>query len=274
MNKRQMTQPSQAARVLVVDDELHVRSALAHSLRIVGYEAEGAESGEQALEMLSRTAYDVMVLDLRMPGMQGVEVMQRTHQIHPDLLVIVLTGNASLESAITAVKCGAVDYLLKPTSVHDVANAVTRVLKEHTETLRRELIQTMNHALDTLNRSELTVQSQPHPSHNRFLEAGPITLDQERNIAIINTIPPHTTELTETETAILAYLIQRPEDPASCYDIALSALDYDVNKLEAQSIIRPHISRLRRKLNAGAEQLFLIRTVRGKGYVFSPGKNR
>jgi DNA-binding response OmpR family regulator len=274
MNLGQTTDPSRAARVLVVDDELHVRSALAHSLRIVGYEAEEAESGEQALEMLSRTAYDVMVLDLRMPGMQGIEVMERTHQIHPDLLVIVLTGNASLESAITAVKCGAVDYLLKPTSVHDVASAVTRALKDHTETLRRELIQTMNRALDSLSQGQSPGQSHQPAPHERFLKAGLVTLDQARNIVVINTTIPHTAELTETEAAVLSYLMERPEEAVSCYEIAHSALSYGVDKLEAQSIIRPHISRLRQKLDTGAEKLDLIRTVRGKGYFFSPGEGK
>jgi DNA-binding response OmpR family regulator len=273
MNSRQSTQESRVARVLVVDDELHVRSALAHSLRIVGYEAEEAESGQQALEMVSRSAYDVMVLDLIMPGMHGIEVMQRLHQIHPNLLVIVLTGNATLESAIAAVKCGAVDYLLKPTSVHHVASAVTRALEEHTETLRRELIHTMNRTLDTLKRGESPAKPHLLPPHDRFLKAGLVTLDQERYIVIINTSPPHTTELTETEAAILSHLMERPEEAASCHEIALSALGYDVDKLEAESIIRPHISRLRRKLDSGTKQLNLICTVRGKGYFFAPAES-
>ncbi|MBU0703722.1 MAG: response regulator, partial [Chloroflexi bacterium] len=111
-------------RVLVVDDETHVRSALARSLALLGYRADEAASGHHALAMLERTPYDAMVLDIRMPGMDGVEIMRRVHHVYPDLHIIVLTGHATLESAIVAVKSNAADYLLKPASVYDIAAAI------------------------------------------------------------------------------------------------------------------------------------------------------
>ncbi|HEC35279.1 MAG TPA: response regulator, partial [Anaerolineae bacterium] len=112
------------ARVLVVDDERRLRSALVSSLSLLGYQVDQAASGQQALEMLRQRSYDLMLLDIRMPGMDGIEVMHRVRQVCPGLVIIVLTGHASLESAITAVKCDAADYLLKPIGLSALADAV------------------------------------------------------------------------------------------------------------------------------------------------------
>ena len=117
----------QPARVLVVDDELLIRSGLAQALSLSGYAADVADCGEQALAKLALASYDVMVLDLQMPGIHGVEVMHRAHAMWPQLSIIILTGHATLGSAISAVKSEAADYLLKPVSVHQVIETITRV---------------------------------------------------------------------------------------------------------------------------------------------------
>ena len=83
-----------------------------------------------ALAWLERASFDVLVVDMNMPGMGGVEVMQAARQHRPDLAIIVLTGHATLESAIAAVKSEAVDYLLKPVSVHDLKTAVNKALQD------------------------------------------------------------------------------------------------------------------------------------------------
>ncbi len=137
MTSQTVTPPVPGALVLVVDDEPNVCSALTRSLTLSGYRADAASSGHQALGLLQRTPYDLMLLDLRMPGMDGVEVMQRAREVRPDLLIIVLTGHATLESAITAVESHATDYLLKPVSLHDVATAVATALLQRAKVLRR-----------------------------------------------------------------------------------------------------------------------------------------
>ena len=128
-----VTPPIPQARVLVVDDEAHVRSALTRSLTLLGYSADAAASGHQALEMLERAPYDAMVLDMCMPGMDGVEVVQRACQMCPGLIIVVLTGHAALESAISAVKSHVADCLLKPASVHDIAAVIGDALQQRTQ---------------------------------------------------------------------------------------------------------------------------------------------
>ena len=265
--------PIPEARVLVVDDELHVCSALARSLTLMGYRADEANSGREALEMLERTAYDVMVLDIRMPGMDGVEVMRRAHQVRPDLLIIVLTGHATLESAITAVKVGAVEYLRKPASVHEIAAVTADALQRRAEKLRRQhLLRVMGQALDEMHGIEATAEPPPTPSLERFLRAGPVTLDREKHQVVVvgdYETGSSSAELTATEVALLAYLMQRPGTVLSCRELAQAVLSYDVSEREAQNIVRPHISRLRKKVEPIPPHR-LIRTVIGKGYVFSP----
>lgn len=272
--------PIPEARVLVVDDELHVCSALARSLTLMGYRADEANSGREALGMLERTSYDVMVLDIRMPGMDGIEVMRRAHQMRPDLLVIVLTGHATLESAITAVKIGAVEYLRKPASVHEIAAVTADALQRRAEKLRRQhLLRVMGQALDEMHGIETemrgvetTAESPPTSSLERFLRVGPVTLDREKHEVTVvrdGEMGGSSAELTATEVALLAHLMQCPGTVLSCRELAQTVLSYDVSEIEAQNIVRPHISRLRKKVDPTPPHR-LIRTVISKGYVFSP----
>jgi DNA-binding response OmpR family regulator len=237
------------ARVLVVDDETHVRSALARSLTLTGFSADEAASGHHALEMLERAPYDAMVLDIRMPGIDGVEVMSRACQLYPDLCIIILTGHATLESAIAAVKSHAADYLLKPASVHDIAAAIDCALQQR---VQKEQAQT--------------------PVLGRFPCAGPVTLDQERQLAIVATGDAGglMVKLTASESALLAQMIQHPNTTFSCRELTQTALGYNVSEQEARGIIRPHIFRLRKKIEPDPDRPRLIRTAPGKGYLFAP----
>jgi DNA-binding response OmpR family regulator len=259
--------PIPEARVLVVDDEPRIRSVVARSLTLQGYRVDEAGSGRQALKMLERTPYDLMVLDMLMPGMDGTEVMGHAHQVRPDLLIIVLTGHATLESAIAAVKSHAADYLLKPAGLQDIAAAVARALQQRAERLRREhLLELMGQTLDALRGVE--APGEP-PTLERFLRVGPVTLDCEKRLAVVGGTPARTVELTENETVILAYLMERPDQVISNRELARAALGYEVEKYEAPSIVRPHVFRLRHKLEADPAEPRLIRTVRGRGYLFA-----
>jgi len=246
------------ARVLVVDDELHVRLPLARSLALQGYHADNAASGSQALEMLRCTHYDVLVLDIRMPGMDGVEVMRHARQVCPDLLVVILTGHATLESAITAVKCGAVDYLLKPASVHDLAAAVAGALHQRAGKVRG---------------TETPLPSSPTPDSKHLLHVGPVTLDLERHtvaVARAGASDEDSVRLTASETALLLHLMQHPDVVFPCRELARAALGYGVSEQEARAIVCPHISRLRKKVESDPAHPCLIRTMPGNGYLFAP----
>ncbi len=101
-------------RILVVDDELIVRDSLKELLEDEGYSVDMAESGAVALERLSGQKYNLMLLDIKMPGMDGVTVLRKAKEEFPDLTVLMMTAYATVETAVEAMKIGAIDYLLKP----------------------------------------------------------------------------------------------------------------------------------------------------------------
>jgi DNA-binding NtrC family response regulator len=108
-------------RVLVVDDEVDFLETLVNRLRRRKLEAEGASSGEEALELMKGKHFDVVVLDIKMPrGLDGIETLREIRRIGPLTEVILLTGHASLETSIEGMKLGAFDYLLKPVKLEEL----------------------------------------------------------------------------------------------------------------------------------------------------------
>jgi two-component system nitrogen regulation response regulator NtrX len=141
----------QCKHILIVDDEPNVRAPLAHALSLEGYRIREASSGQEALRRLEQASYDLMILDMYMPGIGGVEVMQQARQRYPTLPIIILTGKATLESAITAVKVHAADYLLKPVGMRKLVATVREVLeRQATDKRQQELLQLIGHAFDEL----------------------------------------------------------------------------------------------------------------------------
>jgi DNA-binding NtrC family response regulator len=110
----------QGIRVLLVDDEEDFRKTLANRLGKRKFEVSEAPGGMEALDSLARQAFDVVVLDVRMPGMDGLEVLKRVKESHPLTEVIMLTGHASVESGIEGMRLGAFDYLMKPCDINDL----------------------------------------------------------------------------------------------------------------------------------------------------------
>ena len=112
--------------ILVVDDERPLRGLLVRILRGEGYQVLEAGGGEEALQLLERRAVHLVITDLRMPGMDGMEVLRRVHRTAPETLVVVLTAFGTINSAVEAMKLGAVDYLTKPLSSPDELRVVVR----------------------------------------------------------------------------------------------------------------------------------------------------
>lgn len=106
--------------VLLVDDEAEFRDLLEKRLRKRNLSLLSAGSGEEALEIVTREAVDVVVLDVRMPGMDGRETLREIKRLHPEVEVIMLTGQASVEVALEGMELGAFDYLLKPVSFDEL----------------------------------------------------------------------------------------------------------------------------------------------------------
>ena len=111
-------------RVLLVDDEEAFVEALGKRLNARGLRVDMSNSGEDAIAKAERRAFDVIVLDLAMPGMDGIETLKRLRKIDPDLQVILLTGHGSIEKAVEATKLGAMDFLQKPASLSDLLELI------------------------------------------------------------------------------------------------------------------------------------------------------
>jgi EAL domain-containing protein (putative c-di-GMP-specific phosphodiesterase class I) len=128
-------------RVLVIDDEPNLLEVFGDVLRDIGYEVETAGDARRALTLLSKGSFDVVVSDITMPYMTGVELLQAVHERDPDLPVVLVTGNPTLETAIQALERGAVQYLLKPVSIGALQGAVERALHlRRMANLRREAL--------------------------------------------------------------------------------------------------------------------------------------
>jgi two-component system response regulator HydG len=119
-------------RVLVADDEASARSGLASLLRDEGFEVVLAEDGTQALAKVEETAPDVLVTDLRMPGLDGIELLTKARAIHPDLIVVLMTAFADVETAVKAMQEGAEHYLTKPLQIEELVLVLRRALERRT----------------------------------------------------------------------------------------------------------------------------------------------
>ncbi len=126
--------------ILIVDDEPGVRSALAGVLRDEGYEVEAVDSGEACLERLTRRTYDVVVLDVWLPGIDGLTTLQRLKERQVDAQVVLISGHGNIESAVRAIKMGAFDFVEKPLSLEKTVLVVRNALRQrHLEAENRAL---------------------------------------------------------------------------------------------------------------------------------------
>ena len=115
-------------KILIVDDELSVRDSLGKWFREEGYEIGTAESASDALTRMAENKWDLALLDIKMRGTDGIELQRRLHEMDPDLIVIMMTGYASVETAVTALKNGAYDYVSKPLDPDEIAHLVKKAL--------------------------------------------------------------------------------------------------------------------------------------------------
>lgn len=119
--------------VLIVDDEKSIRLTLAMALEKLEVPVDQAENGEEALAMLAKKPYGLMLLDLRMPGVDGMEVLRRVSNVRPELRVVIITAYGSVDTAVEAMKLGAVDFLEKPFHAEDVRQLVATLLDQETQ---------------------------------------------------------------------------------------------------------------------------------------------
>jgi len=234
------------SRVLIVEDEETIRYFLRLELEQHNYDVWDVASGEKALKLLETHNFDVVLLDLRLPGVGGLEVMRYLREKSSRTSVIIITAYATLDSAIEALRHGAHDYILKPFNTQDllasVADGVTRTGGD-------------------LN---------PFSSDSEELVVEPLQINLKSWQAYLNDKP---LKLTPTELDLLICFMKTPNTALDSVTLLKTIRGYELSEIEARSIVRVHIHRLRQKLEdpefwgGRSGQPNLIATVAGGRYL-------
>jgi len=242
------------SNILVVDDEPVARQSLSEILRLEGYIVNSVPNGQAAVEYVRTHPVDLMVVDLRMPGMDGLEVVQVINQVSPETEVILLTAFGTTETAIQALRLRVHDYLLKPAAPSQVINSVKKGLA------RRDARLKSRGGTSTLDVeegiAEFSLKDGTHIDLSR------------RQIRKKDTL----IHLTPAEGRLLRVLIENPGRVYSHRELVLLVQGYDTSQREAPEILRPLVSRLRHKLEAFPSLSDRIVSVRGTGYLYEGDK--
>jgi two-component system KDP operon response regulator KdpE len=248
--------------ILIVDDERATRHTLADLLRRTGYRTEEAASGREALESIARQHFDLVILDLKMPEMDGTEVLRAARPLSPDTVFIILTAYGTLDSARVAIRHGAFDYLLKPSSMPEIVRVVEAGLAQQRQKLVQEnpLI-LFERALEELKSH--SKEPKPAPAPERFLQAPEVNVDVLRRLVVVCGEP---VDLTPTEFDILVYLLRYRDRVVSSRELVAHLRGCELDERDARVVLRAHMHRLRYKLERDPSHPRIICTVRGSGY--------
>jgi len=242
------------SNILVVDDEPVARQSLTDILKLEGYNVTSAPNGQAAVEYVRTHPIDLMIVDLRMPGMDGLEVVQVVNQVSPETEVILLTAFGSTETAIQALRLRIHDYLLKPASPAQVLASVKKGLARHSSRSR-----VSNSAVNSDVDEAVVVFS---------LKDGTVVDLSRRQIKHKNKVE----HLTPAEGRLLRILIENEGKVFSHRELVLLVQGYDTSQREAPEILRPLVSRLRHKLDQFPSLSERVVSVRGTGYLYEANK--
>lgn len=148
-----------SAKILIIEDEEIVRETLAENVKEKGFFVESAENAASALEMIRRFHYDILLVDYRLPDMNGLALIKEALTISKDTVPIVVTGYSSVETAVDSMRMGAYDYLLKPVDIEALVTEITTILQER-DTFRRgkeRLHESVINSLQPVNDMETVV---------------------------------------------------------------------------------------------------------------------
>jgi DNA-binding response OmpR family regulator len=222
-----------SARVLIVEDEKKIADALVKGLRGEGFDAKSVNSGEEALFMLSREAFDLVVLDVMLPGRNGFEILKLIRQTNEGTPVLMLTARDSIEDRVQGLDGGADDYLIKPFAFTELlARIRVRLKRSKTETLVKLMFSD--------------------------LEMDLLTREVKRSGQKV--------ELTLKEFDVLEYLIRHRNETVSREMLAKDVWKENSRATPLDNVIDVHIARLRKKVDQETWKP-LIHTVRGVGFI-------
>jgi OmpR family response regulator RpaB len=225
--------------VLVVDDEKMIRSLLKMSLQRMGYEVTTAEDGAEALELFQTESFDLVLLDILMPKVDGFTVCSELRRVS-DVPIVMLTALNRPDDIVRGLELGADNYITKPFTFKEVEARIRAILRRTSNKVDTEPVQVLEH--------------------------GDVRLDGGMRAA---TVGGNLVELTRTEYQLLHYLMSHVDLPVSKEDLLERVWGYEAADTNS-NIVELAIRRLRKKLEEDASQPSRLITVRGVGYKFTP----
>jgi len=222
-------------RVLVVEDEEAIREGLIDVLIFHGYEVDSAAAGPEGLEKALTGRFDLILLDIMLPGMDGYEICDRVRSVDRDQPIIMLTAKTSDEEIIQGLKLGADDYVAKPFSVQQLVLRIEAVLR----------------------------RSQVGQEQARMLQLGSVEIDTEN---LSGTNGDEEIAFTKREIEVLCYLAQNSSRPVSREELLSKVWGYARGLDIETRTVDIHIAKLRRKIEADPKEPSRLITVRGAGY--------
>ncbi|MCB0176996.1 MAG: response regulator transcription factor [Anaerolineae bacterium] len=227
-------------KILVVDDEKTLRHFLRLHLQANGYQVIEAADGREAMSLISRNRFDVALVDLRLTDMDGLEVMRHLRHHEPHTSVIILTGHATVNSAVEALRQGAHDYLLKPCNTAELLTSVA----------------------DAIARQPAS----PEPQVNgpEIIEIGELKVNKASRQV---TRAGEMINLTPTEFDILTTLMTQPDTAIDSITLVKIVRGYEATEADARAIARVHVHRLRHKLEFDPAKPQYLITVAGGRYL-------
>ncbi len=241
------------SNILVVDDEPVARQSLTDILKLEGYMVASAPNGQAAVEYIRTHNVDLLIVDLKMPGMDGLEVVQVVNQVSPETEVILLTAYGSTETAIQALRLRIHDYLLKPASPAQIIATVKKGLSRRS---------TKSH-LGGISPADAD------SGQEIFSLKDGTTVDLSRRQIKHKSKVEH---LTPAEGRLLRILMENKGKVFSHRELVLLVQGYDTSQREAPEILRPLVSRLRHKLDQFPSLSEQVVSVRGTGYLYEGEK--
>lgn len=265
-----------AARILLVEDDTTARLLLAKVLKGADYDVTTVASGGAALELLDQQSFDVVITDIRLGKIDGIEVLKaaRAQTYMPS--VILLTGYGSLQTALDALRAGASDYLLKPCPPTELIACVARVIQARKEeqnqvaalrTIAQGLAQLQRHTQNDLPPAVASAENNrmTGESADRYLRVGQLVIDSFRHSV---TFDGQVLRVTPIEYALLHCLAIAKGRVQSYSDIVRHTHGHETDDIEAQALLKAHVHNLRRKIDPA----YLI-NIRGSGYMLAEPDN-
>ena len=225
-------------QVLTIEDDAAIRRGIVDALRFAGYMPFEAATGDLGMSMVTSRAFDLVLLDLVLPGCGGLEILRAIRQTHPAQPVIVLTARGEEHDRVEGLRLGADDYVVKPFSVKELLARVEAVLRRSPERAKEVSEVPIRGGMADLARQEV-----------RYEDGGRV-------------------ELSEKEVELLRYLASHAGRAISRDELLLRVWQLNPRGLATRTIDM-HVMRLREKLRDNPAQPSLVLTVRGKGYMFA-----